>query len=170
MSVPFVRIGSHHPLSRKGVCPPLEPKVEGQHTLAGEGTRGAKSDERRESLALCLLWACVYLRFNSFHCLNISRAQQQGHTQIPPLQQTCGVRSSREGQARPLAASLSVLLLSGYGTRASHPVSIGTKSLRKTVEYGAWERPQAILPAPGKILRPPNPKYSRRKSSEGSSK
>ncbi len=35
---PFVRIGSPRPLSRKRVCPPhLEPKAEGQHSLAGVG-------------------------------------------------------------------------------------------------------------------------------------
>jgi hypothetical protein len=39
---PFVRIGSPRPLSRKRVCPPhLEPKAEGQHSLAGVGGGGS---------------------------------------------------------------------------------------------------------------------------------
>ncbi len=42
--------------------PPPEPKGGGgQHSLAGEGTGGANSDDWRESLALCLLCELQYL-------------------------------------------------------------------------------------------------------------
>jgi hypothetical protein len=54
---PFVRIGSSCPLSRKRVCPQLETKGGGQHSLLGEGAGGANSDERGESLALFILWS-----------------------------------------------------------------------------------------------------------------
>jgi hypothetical protein len=54
---PFVGIGSPHPLPQKDVCPPLDPKREGeQHSLAGEGVKGPNSDDWTESLALCILY------------------------------------------------------------------------------------------------------------------
>ncbi len=45
------------PFSTQLVChpPPLEPKKVGQHSLVDEGVGGANSDDRKESLALCIL-------------------------------------------------------------------------------------------------------------------
>jgi hypothetical protein len=44
---------------------------------------------------------------------HLARTHQQWHTQILPLQQKYGVRSSWEGRANPLAASLSLTSLWG---------------------------------------------------------
>jgi hypothetical protein len=53
---PFVQISSSRPLYRKRVCPPpLEPKGDGQHSLADEGAERADSDDWKEILALCIL-------------------------------------------------------------------------------------------------------------------
>jgi hypothetical protein len=49
---PFVQIGSPSPLSRKRLW---NLKGGRQHSLAGEGSRGANSDDWRDSLALCVL-------------------------------------------------------------------------------------------------------------------
>jgi hypothetical protein len=54
VSVPSSELAPPRPLSRKRVLPlPLEPKVWGQHSLRGAGE--ANSDDRTESLTLCIL-------------------------------------------------------------------------------------------------------------------
>ncbi len=60
MSVPSYELAPTAPplLSQASVSiQPLEPGVGGQHSLEGEGTGEANSDDWRESLALCLLCA-----------------------------------------------------------------------------------------------------------------
>jgi hypothetical protein len=62
-----------HPLSRKQVCPPPEPKID-------DGGGGPNSDDWRKSLALCLL--CVY----SWRLLpNVAEGSRAGLTRRPAL-------------------------------------------------------------------------------------
>ncbi len=57
MSVPSSELGPSPPPSQASVSPPLDPKGEGQHSLAGEGVGGPNSDEGTDSLVLCKLCA-----------------------------------------------------------------------------------------------------------------
>ncbi len=64
---PLVRIGTPHPLSRKRVCPPLEPKGEETHSPEGEGAGGPNSDDWRKNLVILqcnIIVTYRYLLFN----------------------------------------------------------------------------------------------------------
>jgi hypothetical protein len=55
----LVRLGSAHPLS----CPPPRNRGGGQRSPADEGVGGPNSDDRRESLELCLRAPAYHLLF-----------------------------------------------------------------------------------------------------------
>jgi hypothetical protein len=61
MSVPFSELTPPTPFPASEYFPPWD-QGGGEHSLAGEGVGGANSDNRTESLALCIISGVLFIR------------------------------------------------------------------------------------------------------------